>query len=107
MGMLITLEQVEEARRNIAGVALRTPLVRCNTDASAEVYLKLENLQPIGSFKIRGSGERDGTDSAGAVGAGCADCFGGQHGSGSGVLCAADGDSSNDCGSRDGSGYEG
>jgi threonine dehydratase len=55
MGMLITLAQVEEARRNIAPVALRTPLVRCNTDASAEVYLKLENLQPIGSFKIRGA----------------------------------------------------
>jgi threonine dehydratase len=55
MGMLITLGQVEEARRNIAGVALRTALVRCNTDAPAELYLKLENLQPIGSFKIRGA----------------------------------------------------
>jgi threonine dehydratase len=55
MKMLITLEQVEEARRNIAAVALRTPLVRCNADAPAEIYLKLENLQPIGSFKIRGA----------------------------------------------------
>jgi len=53
--MPITLAQVEEARRNIAALALRTPLVRCNTDASAELYLKLENLQPIGSFKIRGA----------------------------------------------------
>jgi threonine dehydratase len=50
-----TLVEVEEARRNIAAVALRTPLVRCNTDAPAELYLKLENLQPIGSFKIRGA----------------------------------------------------
>jgi threonine dehydratase len=55
MEMPITLAQVEEARRNIAAVALRTPLVRCNADASAELYLKLENLQPIGSFKIRGA----------------------------------------------------
>jgi threonine dehydratase len=55
MGMLVTLAQVEEARRNIAPVALRTPLVRCNTDAPADLYLKLENLQPIGSFKIRGA----------------------------------------------------
>src|SRR6202045_3550191 len=55
MGMLTTLAQVEEARGNIASVALRTPLVRCNTDAPAELYLKLENLQPIGSFKIRGA----------------------------------------------------
>src|ERR1022692_4141959 len=55
MGMPITLAQVEEARGNIAPVALRTPLVRCNTDGAADVYLKLENLQPIGSFKIRGA----------------------------------------------------
>jgi threonine dehydratase len=34
---------------------LRTPLVRCNADAPTEIYLKLENLQPIGSFKIRGA----------------------------------------------------
>jgi len=36
-------------------VALRTPLVRCNVDTRAELYLKLENLQPLGSFKIRGA----------------------------------------------------
>ena len=53
--MPITLAQVEEARRNIAAVALRTPLVRCNIDVPAQLYLKLENLQPIGSFKIRGA----------------------------------------------------
>jgi len=53
--MLITLEQVEEARRNIAGAAVRTPLVRCGADSPVELYLKLENLQPIGSFKIRGA----------------------------------------------------
>lgn len=51
----VTIEQVKEARRNIAGVALRTPLVRLQADAPAEIYLKLENLQPIGSFKIRGA----------------------------------------------------
>jgi threonine dehydratase len=55
MEMPVTLAQVEEARRNIAAVALRTPLVRFNGDATAEIYLKLENLQPIGSFKIRGA----------------------------------------------------
>lgn len=55
MEMPITLAQVEEARRNIAGVALRTGLVRCNIDTPAGLYLKLENLQPIGSFKIRGA----------------------------------------------------
>jgi threonine dehydratase len=49
------LVQVEGARRNIAEVALRTPLVRCNLEEPASLYLKLENLQPIGSFKIRGA----------------------------------------------------
>ena len=34
---------------------MRTPLVRLNVD-EAEIYLKLENLQPIGSFKLRGAG---------------------------------------------------
>ncbi len=47
---------IEQARRNISGIALRTPLVRLGVlDGAAEIYLKLENLQPIGSFKIRGA----------------------------------------------------
>jgi threonine dehydratase len=53
--MLITSADAREARRNIASVAVRTPLVRCNADAPGNLYLKLENLQPIGSFKIRGA----------------------------------------------------
>jgi threonine dehydratase len=51
-----SLEDIQEARRAIAGAAIRTPLVRLgNLDGPAEIYLKLENLQPIGSFKIRGA----------------------------------------------------
>jgi threonine dehydratase len=54
--MPISLAAIEDARRHIAGTTIRTPLVRLNTfDAPAEIYLKLENLQPIGSFKIRGA----------------------------------------------------
>ena len=53
--MPVTLAQVEEARRNIASTIVRTPLVPLNAEAPAAVYLKLENLQPIGSFKIRGA----------------------------------------------------
>jgi threonine dehydratase len=56
MGQVISLAAIQEARRVIAGTAIRTPLVRVNVDsAPAEIYLKLENLQPIGSFKIRGA----------------------------------------------------
>jgi len=39
----------------IAGTAVRTPLVQLQVDAPAKIWLKLENLQPIGSFKIRGA----------------------------------------------------
>jgi threonine dehydratase len=53
--MSFTLRAAEDARRNIAGLAIRTPLVRLNSDAPDNVYLKLECLQPIGSFKIRGA----------------------------------------------------
>jgi threonine dehydratase len=53
---MISLSAIEEARRVIANTAIRTPLVRFNVpSAPAEIYLKLENLQPIGSFKIRGA----------------------------------------------------
>jgi threonine dehydratase len=53
---MISMADIQEARRVIAGAAIRTPLVRLNVpDAPAEIYLKLENLQPIGSFKIRGA----------------------------------------------------
>jgi threonine dehydratase len=54
--MPVGLAAIEDARQRIAGSAIRTPLVRLNSfDAPAEIYLKLENLQPIGSFKIRGA----------------------------------------------------
>ncbi len=54
---LPTFGDVEAARSRIAGSALRTPLVRLNAEVAGgpEIYLKLENLQPIGSFKIRGA----------------------------------------------------
>jgi len=52
----IPLESIESARTRIRGVVLRTPLVPLNVeDAPCEIHLKLENLQPIGSFKLRGA----------------------------------------------------
>jgi len=52
----IPLAEIEAARERLAGTAVRTPLIRLDVDAAADIYLKLENLQPIGSFKIRGAG---------------------------------------------------
>jgi len=54
--VLPSLADVQAARQMISGAAIQTPLVRLNdTSSQAEIYLKLENLQPIGSFKIRGA----------------------------------------------------
>jgi len=54
---VIALAEIEAARERLAGSIVRTPLVRLELeDAPAEIYLKLENLQPIGSFKLRGAG---------------------------------------------------
>jgi threonine dehydratase len=51
-----TLARIRQAQSSIKGHAVRTPLVRLNMlQAPAEIYLKLENLQPIGAFKTRGA----------------------------------------------------
>jgi threonine dehydratase len=55
---VIELREIEAARARVADVAARTPLVRlyaAEVPPDTEIYLKLEALQPIGSFKIRGA----------------------------------------------------
>lgn len=56
----IPIEAIDEAARHVYEAAVRTPLVRLELPfapggPTPEVYLKLESLQPIGSFKIRGA----------------------------------------------------
>ncbi len=51
----ITIEAIESARSRIKDTILRTPLVRLQTGDELEIYIKLENLQPINSFKLRGA----------------------------------------------------
>jgi threonine dehydratase len=52
----IPIEEIKAAQKRIYDTIVRTPLVKLNfDDAPAEIYLKLENLQPTGSFKIRGA----------------------------------------------------
>ena len=50
------MAQIEEARQRISKTVARTPLVRLNFDSPHDIYLKLECLQPTGSFKVRGAG---------------------------------------------------
>jgi threonine dehydratase len=52
----ITVESIEAARARIGPTIVRTPLVKLGIGADGpEIYLKLENLQPINSFKLRGA----------------------------------------------------
>jgi threonine dehydratase len=62
------VESIHSARERLAGTILRTPLIKFDTRsndfsrfgatevATTEIYLKLESLQPTGSFKVRGAG---------------------------------------------------
>jgi len=73
-----TLDEVRAARQRLSGLAVQTPLLRLDWEAAKgggaeraasergpdapkpktaapEIYVKLENLQPIGSFKLRGA----------------------------------------------------
>jgi threonine dehydratase len=53
---VIALDEIRRAREVLEGTAIRTPLVRLDVAADAEIWLKLEVLQPVRSFKIRGAG---------------------------------------------------
>ncbi len=56
---LVSIETIREAAARIAGVAVRTPLVRAPfSGVAGEVWLKAESLQPIGAFKIRGAANK-------------------------------------------------
>ncbi|HTC39816.1 MAG TPA: pyridoxal-phosphate dependent enzyme [Steroidobacteraceae bacterium] len=50
----VDLTQIAAARARIAGLSMMTPLVGCDIAPPGKtIRLKLENLQPIGSFKVR------------------------------------------------------
>ena len=52
----VTLEEMRAARERIAPLVTRTPLIQLRHATNApEIWLKLENLQPINAFKIRGA----------------------------------------------------
>ncbi|MEO5809805.1 MAG: pyridoxal-phosphate dependent enzyme [Sphingomicrobium sp.] len=52
----LTLGEIEEARERIAGISIRTPLVRLDLGPDGpDIRLKLENLQPTNAYKIRGA----------------------------------------------------
>ncbi len=52
---LVAVEDIRAARRLLNGIAVRTPLVLCKLPDRRQIFLKPENLQPVGSFKLRGA----------------------------------------------------
>ena len=61
---LVGIDAIRAAARRIAGIAVRTPLVKASFPGIAdhgsgrEIWLKAESLQPIGAFKIRGAANK-------------------------------------------------
>ncbi len=53
---MIAIDEIRRAREVLEGIAIRTPLVRLDVESETEIWLKLELLQPVRSFKIRGAG---------------------------------------------------
>jgi threonine dehydratase len=56
--MTVTIDDVRDAAKRLAGVAHRTPVLRSRTLdelVGARVYLKCENFQRVGAFKFRGA----------------------------------------------------
>jgi threonine dehydratase len=52
----ITLSEIQDARQRIAGTIVRTPLLRLELGSGfPDIRLKLENLQPINAYKLRGA----------------------------------------------------
>jgi threonine dehydratase len=54
---MVTLENIRSAQARLNGVAVRIPLLELNLPDTngRHLFLKLENLQPIGAFKLRGA----------------------------------------------------
>ena len=56
---LVSLYAIRDAAARIAGIAVKTPLVRADFPGVAgRVWLMAESLQPIGAFKIRGASNK-------------------------------------------------
>ncbi|WP_243297382.1 threonine ammonia-lyase [Bacillus litorisediminis] len=83
--MFVTLNQIQQARANLAGVIIPTPLQDSSTFSKLsgnEIYLKTENLQKTGSFKIRGAYNKIANLSAEEQSKGVVAFSAGNHGAG-------------------------
>jgi threonine dehydratase len=52
---MVTLSEIQQAQVLLRNFAVRTPLVACKLEDARQIFVKPENLQPVGSFKLRGA----------------------------------------------------
>ena len=52
---MLTLDKVKDAQRVLREAALQTAIIRASIPSDTDIYLKTENLQRTGSFKLRGA----------------------------------------------------
>src|SRR5947209_1480744 len=52
---MVTLKDIQQAQALLRKIAVRTPLVLCKLPHGRQIFVKPENLQPIGAFKLRGA----------------------------------------------------
>jgi len=52
---MLTLKDIQQAQALLRQIAVRTPLVLCKLPHGRQIFVKPENLQPIGAFKLRGA----------------------------------------------------
>jgi threonine dehydratase len=52
---MVTLKDIQHAQALLNKIAVRTPLVLCKLSEGRKIFIKPENLQPIGAFKLRGA----------------------------------------------------
>lgn len=52
---MVTLQDIQQAQKLLRNFSIRTPLVTCKLPGGKGIFVKPENLQPIGSFKLRGA----------------------------------------------------
>jgi threonine dehydratase len=80
---MVSLDNIRAAQSLLRGIAVRTPLFEwTDSSASRKLFLKLENLQPIGAFKLRGAYNKVASLSAEERGRGVVSYSSGNHGQG-------------------------
>lgn len=84
---MVTFADIMAARRNIKGVAIKTPLMKSSLNVGCNLYLKLENLQMTGSFKLRGAYNKISKLTAKEKARGVVACSAGNHAQGVAYAC--------------------